>query len=374
MEMRKYKKTEEEVSLLGFGCMRFPKVNPDKEDIDEKAAQEMIDYAYAQGVNYFDTAYPYHAGMSETFTGKALKKYPRESFKLATKLPSWLLNTEEDVERLFHEQLKKCQVDYFDYYLLHALDEEKFERCERTKAYEFISRMKAEGKIRHIGFSFHAKPEMLEKIVKAHEWDFAQIQINYLDWTLQDAKRQYAILEENGIPVIVMEPVRGGALATLSEEAGQVLKDANPDASIASWAIRYVASLPNVLTVLSGMSNQEQVEDNLKTMTDFRAMTQDEYEVLDKAKAIYFSAGTVPCTGCRYCIDCPANVDIPKIFSIYNQYCIDGNKNGFKENYGYMDEGKQAHQCIECGNCMEHCPQAIGIPERLKEIVTLSRA
>lgn len=368
MKTRNYKDTEEAISLLGFGCMRFPKLDPEKEDIDEEAAMEMLTYAYENGVNYFDTANPYHGGMSETFMGKAMKKFPRESFKLATKMPPWRLTKEEDVEAIFQEQLEKCQVEYFDFYLMHALDEEKFDVCERFHVYEFLTRMKEEGKIRHLGFSFHAKPQVLEKIVSAHDWDFVQIQLNYLDWTLQDAKRQYEILKEHGIPVVVMEPVRGGALASLSEEAGKVLKEAAPDKSLASWAIRYAASLPNVLTVLSGMSDFDQVKDNISTMSDFKPLSREEYELVEKAKSIYFSSGTIPCTGCRYCMDCPAGVDIPKVFSIYNQHCIDKNDNGFKTSYEYMEESKRASHCVDCKKCMEHCPQAILIPERMREI------
>ena len=368
MEKRYFKSIGEKISLLGFGCMRLPKLYDDKQDIDEILAQKMIDYAIENGINYFDTAYPYHEGMSETFIGKALKKYPRESFHLTTKMPVWLVQNEDDTERIFNEQLEKCQVDYFDFYLMHNLNEEHFENAEKHHVYDFLKQKKAEGKIRHLGFSFHDSVELLESIVKTHKWDFAQIQLNYLDWDLQNAKRQYEILSENNLPVIVMEPVRGGALATLSESAIAILKSENPDASPASWAIRYAASFPNVLTVLSGMSNFEQVKDNIQTISDFEPLSEKEREVLQKALTAYRASGTIPCTGCRYCMDCPAGVDIPKVFSAYNQYCISKNANVLKITYQILGEEKQEHHCVNCKKCVPKCPQKIDIPKHMIEI------
>ena len=219
MEYRTLRGSEEKISLLGFGCMRLPRLHPDKPDVDAALGQSMVDYAYAHGVNYFDTAYPYHDGLSEPFIGAALRKYPRESYNLVTKLPTYLLKEESDVRRYFDEQLQKCGVDYFDYYLVHALNASRLELIETLHVFEQLCELKAEGKIRHIGFSFHDKPDVLERVLAAHDWEFAQIQLNYLDWELQDARRQYELIEQKGIQCIIMEPVRGGMLATLTPEA-----------------------------------------------------------------------------------------------------------------------------------------------------------
>lgn len=368
MEMRQYRDTDVKVSLLGMGCMRLPKVDPEKEDIDYEKAQEIIDYAYANGVNYFDTAYGYHGGQSELFVGQALKKYPRESFFLASKMPIWCVKEKGDVERIFNEQLKKCQTEYFDFYLFHAQNAANFQKCQEFGVYEFLSQMKAEGKIRRLGFSFHDTPEVLRHICDTYPWDFAQIQLNYLDWEMQDAKTQYQILNDREIPVIVMEPVRGGVLASPCEAADILFREERPDKSVASWAIRFAASLPGVLTVLSGMSNMEQVRDNVETMTRFEPLTDREREVIDEALEAYRKKDTVPCTGCRYCMDCPFGVDIPKMFSLYNHYVLDRDGEDYLEAYEAQPESERADQCQACGACMEKCPQHIRIPDQMVTI------
>lgn len=368
MEMRQYRDTDVKVSLLGMGCMRLPKVDPEKEDIDYEKAQEIIDYAYANGVNYFDTAYGYHGGQSELFVGQALKKYPRESFFLASKMPIWCVKEKDDVERIFNEQLQRCQTDYFDFYLFHSQNAANFQKCQEFGVYEFLSQMKAEGKIRRLGFSFHDTPEVLRHICDTYPWDFAQIQLNYLDWEMQDAKTQYQILNDREIPVIVMEPVRGGALASPCEAADILFREERPDKSVASWAIRFAASLPGVLTVLSGMSNMEQVRDNVDTMTRFEPLTDREREVIDEALEAYRKKDTVPCTGCRYCMDCPFGVDIPKMFSLYNHYVLDRDGEDYLEAYEAQPESQRADQCQACGACMEKCPQHIRIPDQMVTI------
>lgn len=368
MEMRQYRDTDVKVSLLGMGCMRLPKVDPEKEDIDYEKAQEIIDYAYANGVNYFDTAYGYHGGQSELFVGQALKKYPRESFFLASKMPIWCVKEKGDVERIFNEQLQRCQTDYFDFYLFHSQNAANFQKCQEFGVYEFLSQMKAEGKIRRLGFSFHDTPEVLRHICDTYPWDFAQIQLNYLDWEMQDAKTQYQILNDREIPVIVMEPVRGGALASPCEAADILFREERPDKSVASWAIRFAASLPGVLTVLSGMSNMEQVRDNVDTMTRFEPLTDREREVIDEALEAYRKKDTVPCTGCRYCMDCSFGVDIPKMFSLYNHYVLDRDGEDYLEAYEAQPESERADQCQACGACMEKCPQHIRIPDQMVTI------
>ena len=368
MEMRQYRDTDVKVSLLGMGCMRLPKVDPEKEDIDYEKAQEIIDYAYANGVNYFDTAYGYHGGQSELFVGQALKKYPRESFFLASKMPIWCVKEKGDVERIFNEQLQRCQTDYFDFYLFHSQNAANFQKCQEFGVYEFLSQMKAEGKIRRLGFSFHDTPEVLRHICDTYPWDFAQIQLNYLDWEMQDAKTQYQILNDREIPVIVMEPVRGGALASPCEAADILFREERPDKSVASWAIRFAASLPGVLTVLSGMSNMEQVRDNVDTMTRFEPLTDREREVIDEALEAYRKKDTVPCTGCRYCMDCPFGVDIPKMFSLYNHYVLDRDGEDYLEAYEAQPESERADQCQACGACMKKCPQHIRIPDQMVTI------
>ena len=241
MYTREYKNTGDQISLLGLGCMRLPKVEG-SEKIDRAKAQEIVDYAYAHGVNYFDTAYRYHEGDSELFIGEALQKYPRESYHLATKMPMWMVNKPEDVAAIFEDQLKRCRTEYFDFYLCHALNASTFERMKQFGAFEYLQKQKEAGRIRHLGFSFHDSPEVLRKIVAYGPWEFTQIQLNYLDWELQDAKGQYEVLTEAGLPVIVMEPVRGGALATLCPESDEIFRKARPDKSIASWAIRFAAA------------------------------------------------------------------------------------------------------------------------------------
>ena len=372
MEYRELRGGKEKVSLLGFGCMRLPRLYPDKPEIDTELGQRMVDYAYSHGVNYFDTAYPYHEGLSEPFIGAALSKYPRESYNLVTKLPTWLINGEADIEHYFNEQLQKCGVDYFDFYLVHSLNAERFETVQKLHIFENLCELKAKGKIRHIGFSFHDKPDVLERILAAHDWEFAQIQLNYLDWELQDARRQYELIEQKGIQCTIMEPVRGGMLATLTPEAVDCFQQANPNVSTASWAIRYAASLPNVLTVLSGMTNFDHVTDNVATMEAFRPLSQQEREVIDHALAAYRKAVTIPCTGCRYCMDCPAGVSIPEAFAAYNRYATSKSRSMFEELYHALDAGQRADNCVACGTCLPKCPQHIDIPKHMKEIAALA--
>lgn len=355
-------------SKLGLGCMRLPKLYSDKEDIDYDKAKEIVNYAYSHGITYYDTAYFYHGGKSEEFVGKALKEFPRESVIIATKMPGWALKSEDDLDMYFNEQLRRLQTEYIDYYLFHAVSQGNLSKLYDFNCYEFFKRKKEEGKIRNIGFSFHDTPATLKRLLDDFKWDFAQIQLNYLDWELQDAKTQYSLLCEYNVPCIVMEPVRGGALADLGKEANALLQEARPDKSIASWAIRYCASLPNVLTVLSGMSNMEQTVDNVNTVSNFEPLSEKEQEVLRKALKIYREKDKVSCTKCRYCMDCPSGVDIPLIFETYNSYIADMNIDGFRNQYKSIEESKHAHNCTDCNNCVSLCPQGIEIPKLMHKI------
>ncbi|MBE6428878.1 MAG: aldo/keto reductase [Planctomycetaceae bacterium] len=373
MEKRIFKSTNDEISLLGFGTMRLPMTDPETMEINYPKAEEMIDFAWENGVNYFDTAYGYHNGLSETFIGHALSKYPRESFRLASKMPSWMVQTPEDVARIFNDQLRKCQVEYFDYYLVHNITENKLDRIEDLKMHEFLTEMKREGKIRHLGFSFHDCPEVLKRTIDRWEWEFAQIQLNYLDWEMQDAAGQYQLLTEAGLPVIVMEPLRGGSLVSLSPEALEIQCRANPYLSPAAWGLRFAASLSNVLTVLSGMSSLEQVRDNVKTMSNFQPLTETELNVLPEILTAYRKAAPIPCTACRYCQDCPKGVDIPRVLAAMNHFHASKSSFSFLQHANVLGPDKQPEHCVGCGKCEKVCPQKIQIPQLMKEAAEMIR-
>jgi predicted aldo/keto reductase-like oxidoreductase len=369
MEYRTFAKTGKKISLLGFGCMRLPIVGENQEIVDIELGSRMVDYALARGVNYFDTAYMYHGGNSEPFIGQALSKYPRQSFNLASKLPPWMVEKPGDLDRIFAEQLNKCQVDYFDYYLLHNVSRSKLENIRQNGIIEQLNRKRSQGLIRNLGFSFHDRPPILEIVLKENDWDFVQIQLNYFDWELQDASQLYDILAANKLQVIIMEPVRGGMLATLSPEAAGIFKKASPEASLASWAIRFAASLPQVLTVLSGMTSLEQVEDNVATMEKFVPLKSAERQTIEQALAAYRKSATIPCTACHYCADCPAGLDIAKIFAIYNEL-RSGSVNNltFLLHLGVLGEERHPRNCLQCGQCLAKCPQQLAIPELIASI------
>lgn len=362
-----------EISRLGLGNMRLPCKTPIKREanplIDYNKAQELVDMAYENGVNYFDTAYMYHAGKSEKFIGQALKKYPRESYYLADKLPIWMCKKPADMQKIFDKQLQRTGIDCFDFYLLHSLDKGNFEKCEKYGAYDFLLEKQKQGLIKNIGFSFHGTIDDLKAIVAAHHWDFAQIQMNYLDWKNQDAKTQYEILTEAGIPVIVMEPVRGGKLADVPKRVEELFKNNAPDKSIASWAIRFCATHDNVLTILSGMNAKEQMLDNLQSLTDFVPMTDVELKICQNAASIINESEIISCTGCDYCADCPKSVKISTIFDVYNKLKTEEyTAEQAKEKYAQIDVNHT--QCVACGKCKEHCPQSIDIPKMLSETIS----
>lgn len=371
MDKRRFAGTDEFFSLLGFGCMRFP--TTEDKAIQEAAARDMLDYAIEKGVNYIDTAYFYHEDRSEEFVGRSLSGRPRDSYYIATKLPLWLAKSEDDVERIFFEQMKRLRVDYFDHYLLHNLDRENADTARRFKAMEKLQRLKEQGLIRRIGMSFHDTAEVLERHIAEFEVEFVYLQLNYMDWELQNARGQYEVVTKAGLPVIVMEPVRGGGLSTLCERSAALLRESEPNRTPASWALRFAASLPNVVTVLSGMSSMEQVRDNVATMTDFSPLTEAEKKTLSAALELYISSGAIPCTSCNYCEDCPQGIDIPKLFAAYNQYKTTGSNAKFINTYDIIEEGRRAHDCLSCGVCESLCPQKIGISGHLNQIAELAK-
>ena len=362
---RQYKNSDMTLPLLGFGMMRLPQKD---EKIDRETAQAMVDRSMAAGVNYFDTAWIYHAGESESFVGEALEKYSRDSYYVTSKMPIHDLTSEADVERIFDEQLRRTRVGYFDFYFMHWLNSAHWEMARKFKVWDFMKKQQEKGNISKLGFSFHGEPEVLEEIAKSHPWDLVQIQLNYLDWELCRSREQYEILTKLGIPISIMEPLKGGTLVNLPPESKAIFEKADPDASIASWGLRYVASLPNVLVVLSGMSTPEQLEDNLKTFSPFTPLSESERKVIEDALAAYRKSGAIPCTACRYCSPCPAGVDIPRNLAIHNQYKATGNIFFAKLIYDVIPETQRASACIGCGACKAKCPQKIEIPAYMKNI------
>lgn len=358
-----------EISRLGYGGMRFPK-NGDEVDMD--AAVQLLRKAYEMGINYFDTAMVYHKGESEKIFGKAFEPYPRDSYLIADKMSIWLCSDEEDMKARFYNQLKTLKTDYIDFYLVHSLNRNHYKKVKDLHCVEFLQQMKQEGKIKHLGFSFHDTYQVFTQILNDYTWDFVQIQLNYLDWHNQGAEQLYRELERRNLPVMVMEPVRGGYLATIDSERAKPFLELEPQRSIASWAIRWVESLPQVAVVLSGMSDLQQLEDNVATMTHFEPMNEQELAAIDRVVEEIRKVNEIPCTGCRYCMDCPMGVDIPEIFSIYSQYKIFGKEKAFVEDYEeVVEHGNGAEHCVRCMACTTKCPQMIAIPDKLEMIAKL---
>jgi len=358
---------------LGFGLMPLPLVNPDDQtSIDIEQFKAMVDEYMEHGFTYFDTAYPYHGGASETALREAVvKRYPREAFTVTSKMPVWAIKEEADLERIFNEQLEKCGVDYFDYYWLHALNHERVLALKDIDGWSFIARKKAEGRICHIGFSFHDDSALLAQILEEHpEVEYVQLQINYLDWDSPaiESRTCYELCVKHGKPVIVMEPVKGGSLARVPEAIDRLFKQYNPEASPASWAIRFCASLPGVMTVLSGMSNMEQLQDNMSYMQDFQPLNDEEQAIIAQATQIISDSIAVPCTACHYCTDgCPQQIAIPEYFNVYNTLQQFPGQTNSKLYYDLVSKNHgKASECIECGQCEAQCPQHIDIIDNLK--------
>ncbi len=363
---------------LGFGLMRLPLKNPeDDSSIDLEQMKQMVDTFLERGFTYFDTAWMYCGGRSEEFVGKALvARHPRDSFTLTTKLPAYLLKKEEDREQVFREQLRRTGAGYFDYYWLHDVNSHSIRTFDRLDGWDFIRQKKAQGLVRHIGFSFHDGPELLDRVLTEHpDMEYVQLQLNYLDWDSLGVQSRacYEVATRHGKPVIVMEPVKGGTLARVPEELGRLFKAREPELSVPSWAIRFAATLENVMVVLSGMSNMEQVLDNTSYMQDFRPLDAEEIEMMRRAADILNRNIVIPCTGCSYCtVNCPKRIPIPKYFSLYNADLQECKEKGWTPQGSYYSNltlrfGK-ASDCIRCGQCESMCPQHLPIRAYLKDV------
>ncbi|MDD3833221.1 MAG: aldo/keto reductase [Oscillospiraceae bacterium] len=367
-----YKKIENlgiSVSNLGFGCMRFP--TDQNGEIDENQSQKMIDLAYEKGVRYFDTAYVYHGGKSEIFVGKALSKYERSSYYIATKLAIWEVKSLEDARQMFDEQLEKLGMDYIDFYLLHSLNKGLWNKSVELGIPEYFENLKAEGKIKYLGFSFHDEYEVFKDIITYKPWDFCQIQLNYMDVNEQAGMKGYHLAQSLGIPVIVMEPIKGGLLSNLPDDIVCELHRYDPNASVASWALRWVASLPHVKIILSGISSLEHVEDNLNTFEKPNPLSGEEQELVLKVSEMMSNRVNNGCTGCAYCMPCPQGVDIPYNFRIWNTYGVYQNKGQTRWSWNNdISQTAKADNCVSCGLCEDVCPQKLEIRKdlsRLKE-------
>ena len=382
------------VGLLGYGCMRWPMTKDDKgkEIIDQEAVNALVDKAMAHGVNYYDTSPVYLQGDSERATAEALSRYPRESWLLATKLSNFANATYKNSVKMYQRSLEIFNTDHIDYYLLHSIrNAEDFKaRFENTGILDFLLKERAAGRIRHLGFSIHSQKEGFDALMESHEryhWDFVQIQMNYLDWTHAggrntDAKYLYEELAARDIPVVIMEPLRGGALSTLPKLQAERLKAIEPDRSIASWAFRFCGSFPKVLTVLSGMTYMDHLDDNLKTFCDFKPLNDSEFQILEEIADNRMQFPLTGCTGCQYCMPCPYGINIPGIFKFYDNSVLEGTyvigpeQKGFaRKRRRYLAEYdkavesvRQADHCISCGRCMKACPQHISIPRELARI------
>ncbi|KAJ52555.1 hypothetical protein BD780_000798 [Clostridium tetanomorphum] len=373
MLYRKFGKTNEKVSILGFGCMRFPVIDNDITKINEEEAIKQIRYSIDNGVNYIDTAYPYHGGMSEPLVAKALKDSYREKVKLAAKLPSWLIISREDMDKYLNEQVQKLQTDYIDFYLLHALNKSYWEKLKKHNVFDFLDKALADGRIKYAGFSFHDDLSLFKEIVDAYPWSFCQIQYNFMDENYQAGKEGLKYAAEKGLGIVIMEPLRGGSLVRNIPQDVKVIWDkAEIKRSPAEWGFRFLWNHPEVHVVLSGMNEICHIEENIKSTQEAYAnlLTKKEITLIDKVKQIYKSRIKINCTGCKYCMPCPFGVNIPACFEHLNDASIYGDSNSAKRVYNMsVENNAKASNCKECGKCEKACPQHIEIRKMLKEVV-----
>ncbi len=398
MTYRTQPRTGAKVSLLGYGCMRWPSVSKKDRTVDQEQVNHLVDYAIEHGVNYFDTAPVYHGGLSERITGIALNRHPRESFQIATKLSNYDRSkwSEEASKAMYLNSFKELGVDYIDYYLLHGVGSgntvEQFNaRFVDNGMLDFLLKEREEGRIRHLGFSFHGPREMFDYAMQVHEtyhWDFVQIQMNYIDWDHAggrnvNASYLYEELHKRGIPVVIMEPLLGGRLSKVNDFISASFKEHDPQTSVASWAFRFAGTPEGVLTVLSGMTYMEHLQDNIRTYSPLKPLTEeDDLMFLDKMAVLFQNYPTIPCTTCNYCMPCPYGIDIPGIFSLYNKCVNEGNVPASAEDPDYrrarraflvsyqraIDDVRQADHCIGCNQCVGKCPQRIAIPIQLQRL------
>lgn len=361
-----------ELSLYGMGAMRLPVVDGDDSRIDEAATFEMVDYAIEHGVNYFDTAWGYHGGNSETVIGKALSRHPREEYYLADKFPGYDLSNMDKVEEIFEEQLRKCGVDHFDFYLFHNVCELNIDAYLDPKygIHDYLMEQKRNGRITHLGFSVHGSYDVMKRFLDAYgkDMEFCQVQLNYVDWGFQDAKAKVELLRSMGIPCWVMEPVRGGRLANLSDAETEVLKGMRPDETPVAWAFRFLQSIPEVTVILSGASNLEQMSQNIAICEQDRPLEGKEVENLLALGRSMVDAKAAPCTACKYCLShCPKGIDIPRMIELYNEHVFTGGGFIAPMALAAVPQDRQPSSCIGCGKCAEVCPQRIDIPGIMKD-------
>lgn len=358
----------EKISRLGFGCMRFKTLDGDNSKIDKVESSKILKEAIEKGLTYIDTAYPYHDQMSERFVGEFLEENNlRDKIYLASKLPCWLVKEKDDFYRIFNEQLEKLRTNHLDFYLLHSLDIKRFRQMVELGVFDFANELKEKGLVKNIGFSFHDEYEAFEEIIKAYDWDFCQIQLNYLDISLQAGLKGYELAKKMGIPVVIMEPVKGGRLANPPAEVRDIMAEFT-DLSPAQLALKFPLSLDNVMTVLSGMNTSKQVAENMAIASADPNLSDKEKEFYEKAREIYKKREQIACTACEYCLPCTVEINIPKVFAMWNNaFLYDEAEKSKKDYQEYLKDGVDPEACIECGKCENICPQSLEIIDGLRK-------